>query len=78
MSFEKISYVTDPVHDPNTHYFRLASRNSVEDIVADFTPVNSFTPTNNLRSYSILPTFNLDRKSFTDAFINPHEGLEPL
>jgi len=51
------------------------SKNSEEDIIADFTPVNTFSASNNLQSYSILPTFNFDRKSFTDAFINPHQGL---
>ena len=62
----------------DTHYFRLAGKADVEDIVADFTPVSAISESNHLMSYSILPTFNLDGKSFTDAFINPYQGLEPI
>ena len=44
----------------------------------DFTPAKALTFQSDeqlLVEYPILPTFNLDRKSYSQAFYNPYDGL---
>ena len=50
-----------------------------EHVVIDFSPVKALEltdPSQHLRTYSILPTFNNDERFYSQAFITPYDGTE--